>query len=205
MEANGKPVAITYVNGHIVIPAGFADGRRQHHPHRVRCRRRVAQSQQRFPLHALRAGARAAGVPGLRSARPEGPLDGDARASGEVAVGGERRRAVAHDRRRSHDGDVRRDPAAADLSRRVHRRRLQGRNRGAQRPHVPDVPSRDRRGQGGAQSRRDLRSARPRARIPRALHRRSRTRSASSTSSRSPRSSSAAWSTPARFSTTPRA
>ena len=42
-----------------------------------------------------------------------------------MAVGRERRGVVAHDERGSRHREVRADPTAADLSRRVHRRRLQ--------------------------------------------------------------------------------
>ncbi len=52
----------------------------------------------------------------------------------------------------------------------------------AQRPHVPHVPSRDRRREGRAQPRRDLRSARRSARLARALHRHPVSVRASSTS-----------------------
>ena len=204
VDANGKPAAFTYVNGHIVVPAASLVARRQHDPHRVQCRRRLAQSQQRFSLHAVRAGPRPGGPAGVRSARPEGPLVGHARASGDVAVGRQRRRAVAHHQRRAHDGDVCGNAAAADVPRGVHRRRFQDRDRRAQRAHVSDVPPRDRRRQGGAQSRGDLRLARPRARVSRDATPPFRTRSASSTSSPFRRSSSAAWSTPARSSTTRR-
>ena len=49
--------------------------------------------------------------------------------------------------------------------------RFSDRDRRAQRPDVPDVPPRDRRREGRAQPRRDLRSACRRARVARALHR----------------------------------
>ncbi len=172
VDANGKPVAINYVNGHIVIPAAsLAAG-----ANTIRIAFDAGDASLNrsndFLYTLVRAGAGAAGVSGVRSTRPQGPLDADARASGEMAIGGERRRAVAHDERAiASTVKFARDRAAADLSRRVHRRRLQDRDRGAQRPHVPDVPSRNRRRQGGAQPRRDFRSARARARVPRALHR----------------------------------
>ena len=96
-----------------------------------------------------------------------------------------------------------RDPADLDLSLHVRRRPVQGRNRGAQRPHVPDAPSRDRRREGGAEPRRDLRPARRRPRLARRTTPASPIRSASSTSCWCRRSSSAAWSIRARSSTTP--
>ena len=46
---------------------------------RLQRRRRAAQPQRRFPLHDLRAGARAPGVSLLRSAGPEGAVDAGAR------------------------------------------------------------------------------------------------------------------------------
>ncbi len=60
-------------------------------------------------------------------------------------------------RQRRH-GHVRRNRAPLHLSLLLRRRRLQGRDRRAQRPHLPHVPSRDRRRQGGTQQGRDLRS-----------------------------------------------
>ena len=44
---------------------------------RLHGRRRVAQPQRRLPLRAVRAGARAAGDPGVRSAESEGAVDAD--------------------------------------------------------------------------------------------------------------------------------
>ena len=58
--------------------------RREQPGARLQRRRRVAQSQRRFPLHAVRAGARAPGVSLLRSAGPEGALDAGARRAGRA-------------------------------------------------------------------------------------------------------------------------
>ena len=92
--------------------------------------------------------------------------------------------------------------ADLDLPVRVRRGQVLDRNRRAERPHVPHVPPRDRCRQGRAQPRRGLRSARDRARAGSSTTPGSPIRSASSTSCWCRRSSSAAWSTPARSSTT---
>ena len=183
-----------------------ARGRRQHDPRRLQRRRRVAQSQQRFSLHAVRAGAGAAGVSGVRSARPEGPLDADARASGEVAIGGERRGVVAHRRAGDRvDGEVRGDRSrcrpiwsrSSPATSRSRPRNATAARSGCSiaKPTPPRSRATATRSSICTRARSSSSSATPR----------SRTRSASSTSWRSPRSSSAAWSTPARSSTTRRA
>ena len=135
IEANGKPAAINYVNGHLVIPAASLDTGANCHPHRVRRRRRAAQPQRRLPLHAVRAGARA---PGVSRASISPDLKGrwtltlDIR---RVAIGGERRRAVADDQRGRATVEFRGDAAAADLSLRVRRRPISASRRArAQRP-----------------------------------------------------------------------
>ena len=205
VDANGKPVAVQLRQRPHRHSRGVADGRRQHDPHRVQRRRRVAQSQQRFPLHAVRAGAGAAGVAGVRSARPQGPLDADARASRRS--GSRRptapscRAPIAGDR---DDGDVRRNRSRC---RRIWSRSSPATSRSrppsatAARSGCSIAKPTPRRWRATAtrfsictRARSSSSSATPRF----------RTRSASSTSSRSPRSSSAAWSTPARFSTTRR-
>ena len=58
--------------------------------------------------------------------------------------------------------DVRRDAAALHLPLRVRRRPVLRRDGGARRPHLPHAAPRDRRREGRAQPRRDLRSARRR-------------------------------------------
>ena len=194
-------------NEHLVIPASRASRGRQRDRHHVRRRRRVAQSQRRLPLHAVRAGARAAGVPVLRSAGPEGALDARARRPRRLGGGRQRRR----DRRATIAGD--RTTAA-----------LRG-DRSRFRPtcsRSPPASSRSRRRSATA-ARSACSTARPTPRRSRATA----TRSSTCTPRRSPgssatpgipypfgkfdfvaharRSSSAAWSTPARSSTTRRA
>ena len=73
----------------------------------------------------------------------------------QIALSTAPRRAAA----RSRLGSPRPQPIS-DLPVLVRRRRLQGRDGRAQRPHLPHVPPRDRRREGGAQPRRDLRPAR---------------------------------------------
>ena len=158
-----------------MVPGGVAeDGRQPRSRIEFTRRRRLAQPQRRLPLRAVRAGARAPGDSRVRSAGPEGALD--ARRSSIPAkwqVGRQRRRDAQADRRRCDAPATRaarsrrfaETQPLSDLSLLVRRRRLQGRDRRAQRPHVPDVPPRDRRREGGAQPRRDLRPARARARV----------------------------------------
>ena len=86
--------------------------------------------------------------------------------------------------------------AAVHLPLRVRRRPVLRRDRATKRPHLPHAASRDRRGEGRAQSRRDVRSARRRRSHGSSATPASRIRSASSTSCWCRRSSSAAWSTP---------
>ena len=72
-------IAPAIVPDHLVVPpADLREGRNEI-THRLRRRRRRAQPQRRVPLHAVRAGAGAPGVPLLRSAGPEGALDAGAR------------------------------------------------------------------------------------------------------------------------------
>ena len=140
--------------------------------------------------------------PVLRSAGSEGAMVAPSRVAGQLGGGGQRRRNVADGGRWTGSRLLCRDRAAVNVSLRVCRRTILGRDRGAQRPHVPDVAPRDRRRQGGAQPRGRLRSTRIGPRLARAATPGSRTRGASSTSCSSRRFSLVAWSTPERFSTT---
>ncbi len=71
----------------------------------------------------------------------------------------------------TREPDLRRNGAPADLFVCVCCRSLPGRDGRAGGPHVPDAASRDGRGQGGAQPRGNLRSARERDGLARDLHR----------------------------------
>ncbi len=62
VEANGTAAAFAHRERTHRGPGGVARERREHDPHRVQCRRCVAESQQRFSLYPLRAGPRAAGA-----------------------------------------------------------------------------------------------------------------------------------------------
>ncbi len=173
VEANGKPSVFAYSNGHIVIPA--ASLVRGDNTVRIAFNAGDASLNRNADfLYTLFVPARARlalpvfdqpDIKGRWTVTLEHPA-----AWQSAANGAELDRA---DRRHAHHGAVCRNAAPAHVSGRVHRRRFQGRNRGAQRPHLPDVSPRDRRRQGGAQSRRDFRSARARARVSRALHRHS--------------------------------
>ena len=103
------------------------------------------------------------------------------------------------------DSRIRGNAAAPDLPVRVRRRQVLGRDRRTGRTHVPDVPPRNRRREGRAQPRRDLRSARRGAGLARAVHRHPVSVRQVRFPAGARRSSSAAWSTPARSSTTRRA
>ncbi len=139
--------------------------------HRLRRRRRGAQSQPEF-LYTLFVPARAHltfpcfDQPDLKARWTLG-LDVPAGWQA-IANGAETARSEADGRVRLAFAET--EPLS-DLPLRVCRRPLLGRDRRARRPHVPHVPPRDRRRQGRAQPRRDLRSARVGARLARALHR----------------------------------
>ena len=185
MHGQRRRRGVRYVNGHIVVPAASLKAGAQRDRHRVHRRRRVAQPQRRVPLHAVRAGARAAGVSLLRSAGPEGALDADARRPGGVAGGGQRRARSARDGRRRPASrvDVRRDRSRCRPIFRVRRRRVHGRDRRRATAATFRMFHRETDAAKVARNRDaifDLHAAR--ARLARGLHRRSRIRSASSTS-----------------------
>ena len=69
IQANGQAVPIRSEHGHLIIPGGIADARREHRRHRLHRRRRGAESQRRVSLLAVRAGAGLSGVSVLRPAR----------------------------------------------------------------------------------------------------------------------------------------
>ena len=172
VRLDGRDAAFEVVNGHIVVASAASGAARACRG--VRRRRRGPQPQRRVPLHAVRPGAGASRVSLLRSAGSEGALHAHAHRARGLAGGEQRRGREAHGgrRRRGHDdAGVCRDAAAAHLSVRVRRRPVPGGDRRARRPRVADVPSRDRRGQGGAQPRRHLRPARLGAAVARGLHR----------------------------------
>ena len=118
-----------------------------------------------------------------------------------IANGAEQQRTAE---RIEHPADLCRNPSDLDLSVRVRRGTVLGGDRRTRWAPAADAPSRDRRREGGSQPRRDLRSARGGARRGSRSTPRSRIRSTSSTSCWCRRSSSAAWSIPARSSTTRR-
>ena len=118
-------------------------------------------------------GARARGVSLLRSAGSEGALDAGARRARRLGDARQRRGDRARRARRPDALTFAETQPIPDLPVRVCRRQVRRRARRARRPHVPHAAPRDRRAEGRAQPRRDLRPARGRARVARALHRHS--------------------------------
>ena len=191
VQANGAVAAFEYLNGHVIVPSTALKTGRNEIVVTFNAGDASLNRSADF-LYTLFVPARARlaipvfDQPDLK-ARWTLTLD----LSGGVE-GGEQRRGGGDRRdgrdatgrvRQRHDADASPRPQPLlHLSLRVRRRRLQGRDRRAQRPHVPHVPPRDRRREGGAQPRRDLRSARRGARLARALHGHPVRRSASSTS-----------------------
>ena len=88
-----------FINGHIVVPAGLANRGENTISIEFTAGDASLNRKRRFPVHAVRAGARAPGVPGVRSTQSQGALDAHARRAGQMAGGGQRRRAaIATDR-----------------------------------------------------------------------------------------------------------
>ena len=200
-----RPFPDTFaLNGHIVLPAAVLVAGDNHVTDRVHRQRRPPESAGRLPLHAVRAGPRARGVPVLRSTRSQSALLARARSAGWVDRHVERPRRGTRIRGwRTDPPPIRRNEAALDVPLRVCGGQVVGGNRRTGRTHVPDVSPRDRHGAARAQPGGHLRPACILARVAGALHRDSVPLRASSTSSSSRRFSSAEWSIPARFTTTP--
>ena len=172
VEANGRAAAFTYVNGHIVVPpAALVAG-----ANTVRIAFDAGDASLNRSadfLYTLFVPARARlAIPVFDQPDLKAPLDADTRAPRRVAAAAQRRRnsraTTTGDRTTVRFAETQPLPTYLVL---VRRGRLQDGDRRAQRPHVPHVPPRDRRRQGGAQQGRHLRPARARPRVPGALHR----------------------------------
>ena len=170
VRAGGATVNFEYVNGHIVLPREVLKAGSNIVSVDFVAGNDPLNRSSDF-LYALFVPARARqAIPGVRPAGPEGSMVAQPRVPGRLA-GRQQRRSRA----RSAAGSlapihgercsVRGDAAALDVPLLLRRRRLHGRDGRAQRPDVPDVPSRDRRREGGAQQGGDLRSACDRTRV----------------------------------------
>ena len=171
VEVDGRAAAHRLVNEHLAVSpeSGFTKG-----SHEIAIRFTAgdaALNRSEDFLYTVFVPARArSDVSVLRPAGPEGARHADTRDPGRLAGGGQRGRARAPPRRGTGGRSLRRDAAAPDLPLGICRRKALGRDRRAPGPHVPDVPPRNRREEGRAQPRRDLRPARRVAGVARALH-----------------------------------
>ena len=155
-SANGATPPSTWTNGHIVVPGRRAEDRREP-DRRSRSSPGDASLNRSAGFSSTRCSCRRGRTwrfpcfdqPDLK-ARWSLTLDAPGRMAGWRATAPSSSGTTPPGDRRRHV-PLRRDAAALHLSLLVRRRRLQGRDRRAQRPHVPHVPPRDRRRQGRAQ------------------------------------------------------